>query len=139
MQDDEDLDMSELKTHIEKLLNSTNNMIYRLDSIERMMEQNMFDFDSLKVKIAKGQNEEHVRTLIGLLDLNESNMTIGTFLRALNRYLIREALVDLNDLEIYITPELYSAFYIKDDGQKVPYIFLLLGLSQMFTINKKSI
>lgn len=122
----------DLRTCIETLMNSTNGFLHRLDSIERLMDQNKFDYETMKIKINQNANVEHVQTLVSLLSLDESKLTIGTFLRALNRYLIHNDLVDLNDLEIKITPLLHSAFYMTTAESKVPYMNLLLGLPKMF-------
>jgi hypothetical protein len=121
----------ELATQIDSLVRTTNLLLYRLDSMERALNQETFELASLKVRVKDGPNATDVRTLVATLNLTEPFL-IGEFLKALNQHIIQHDLVDLNDLEITTTPYLRKAFYLQPTDMKIPYAKLLLGLPSMF-------
>jgi hypothetical protein len=128
----EELDATtELATQIEALARTSNLLLHRLDSIERAIEQETFELASLKVRIKDGPNAADVRSLVTTLNLAEP-ILIGDFLKALNQHIITHNLVDLNDLEITVTPYIRKAFYLQPTDTKIPYAKLLLGLPSMF-------
>ena len=128
----EELDATtELATQIEALARTSNLLLHRLDSIERAIEQETFELASLKVRIKDGPNAADVRSLVTTLNLAEP-ILIGDFLKALNQHIIAHNLVDLNDLEITVTPYIRKAFYLQPTDTKIPYAKLLLGLPSMF-------
>ena len=121
----------DLAAQIEALVQASNLLLYRLDSMERALNQETFELASLKVRVKDGPNATEVRSLVATLNLTEPFL-IGDFLKALNQHIIQNDLVDLNDLEITTTPYLRKAFYLQPTNTKIPYAKLLLGLPNMF-------
>jgi hypothetical protein len=121
----------ELAAQVEMLAHASNLLLHRLDTIERALDQNTFELDTLKVRVKDGPHAAATRSLLAALNLAEP-LLIGQFLRTLNRYLIHNDLVDLNDLEIHTTPLLKEAFVLQPTSTKIPYAKLLLSLPHMF-------
>lgn len=112
---------------------------HRLDSIQRMLDQETFQLQSLKIRVAPMAKAGQVRELlkaIGLVNGDEggdgSEFTMGEFLSALNKWLIKEDLVDFNDLQIYLSPLVAAAFQKPIGLKKIPYALLLTALPKMF-------
>ena len=121
-----------LYSEIEKLKETSNFLLHRLDSIKHELEQNSFPLADHPIQIAPTKYAAHVRLLLTVLNLEEPTLTVGNFLKALNIYLIQNDLVDLNDLQILLNPLLKSAFQKPLGLKKVPYGLLLNTLPQLF-------
>lgn len=120
-------DYKSLEEQINDLCKTTDFLAHRLDSIQRLLDQNTFELETQKI----GATAENVRELLAALKLEEP-LELGEFLRALNKYLIHNDLVDLNDLQIYLNPLLAAAFQTPADLKKIPYALLLSALPKMF-------
>ena len=131
MDDSPKEELSKLTRQVETLAQASNLLLYRLDSVERALNQETFELAALKVRIKDGLNSAEVRNLVATLNLTEP-ILIGDFLKALNQHIIHQDLVDLNDLEITVTPYIRKAFYLQPTDTKIPYAKLLLGLPSMF-------
>lgn len=130
---EETSDLKTLTEHIEYLKQASDLLEYRLDTIQRLLDQQTFDLESYILRVAPTSNANKVLELLKELGLgNQESIQMGEFLKALNTWLIQNELVDLNDLQIYLNPMLCAAFQ-KDSGlKKIPYALLLTSLSHMF-------
>jgi hypothetical protein len=125
-------DLRTLEQHIEHMKNTANFLGHRLDTIQQLLDRETFDLEHLPIRINTKEKPKQVLELLECLALQEDSLELGQFLRALNRYLIREDLVDLNDLQIHLTPLLASAFQKAPELKKIPYALLLTTLPKMF-------
>lgn len=126
------VDLITLEEHIEHMKTTSSFLAHRLDTIQRLLDQNTFELATLQIQLNPNEKPNQVRKLLKELSLDESTLVLGDFLRALNRYLIKEDLVDLNDLQIYLNPLIASAFQKPEGLKKVPYALLLNSLTRMF-------
>jgi hypothetical protein len=120
-----DEELTVLKEQCDFLLNT-------LDSIQRSLEQDSFKLAEYKIQVAPIDTAVHIRELLNILDLDETNVTFGSFLSALNTYLIHNELIDLNDLQIVPNTLLKKVFYKVKDLDKCPYGLLLNCLHVIF-------
>lgn len=118
-----------LEVWIQTMKTSGDLIHHRIDSIERLLEQETFNFSKLILKA----KTEKVTDFLLQIGINHS-ITLEEFLKALNRWLINSDLVDLNDLQIIVTPQIEATFEKTKGLQKVPYPFLLASLPQLFII-----
>jgi hypothetical protein len=125
-------DLKSLHDHIEDMKKTANLLGHRLDSIQRLLEMEKFELHHLSIKVNPYGKPTSVHKLLNALELKEDGLILGEFLRALNRWLIQEDLVDLNDLEIHLNPLVASAFQKPPGLKKVPYALLLSSLPKMF-------
>jgi hypothetical protein len=125
-------EITTLEEELHALKTTTDFLLHRLDSMQRALEQESFHLDTRLIQIAPTRYAKQVRMFFQVLGLNETSATLGDFLRALNQYLIRHDLVDLNDLQIHLNPTLYAAFQKPIGIKKIPYGLLLNSLSNMF-------
>jgi len=125
-------ELTTLEEELVQLKETSDFLLHRLDSMQRALDQESFQLDTRMIQIAPTRYARQVRMFFQVLELNETSTTLGGFLRALNRYLIRHDLVDLNDLQIHLNPTLYAAFQKPLGIKKVPYGLLLNSLSRMF-------
>lgn len=139
MPDDTDVEESDvfetlntLESQIQSLCETSNFLSHRLDTIQRLLDQETFELETQPIKVFPGQHTSAVRALLEALNLTDSNLKLGDFLRALNRYLIHNDLVDLNDLQIILSPLIASAFQKPPGLKKIPYPLLLTSLPRMF-------
>ena len=130
---DEDTGMNSLQAEIEHLSATANLLSHRLDTMQTLLDQETFQLDSQPIRIAPLAKAEQVRKLLVAIDVAEEGLTLGKFLRALNLYLIRSDLVDLNDLQIILSPLIAAAFQKAKGLKKVPYALLLSTLPRMFS------
>jgi len=121
-----------LYSEIQELKQTSEFLLHRLDSIKQELDQNTFPLADHTIQIAPTKYAAHVRLLLITLGLEESTLTVGNFLKALNLYLIQNNLVDLNDLQILLNPLLKSAFQKPLGLKKVPYGILLNTLPKLF-------
>ena len=129
------VDLSPLDTlerQIKALANTTHFLHHRLDTIQRLLDQEMFDMETVHLTINPTSKASQVRELLEALQLKEENLQLGTFLRALNYWLIQEEFVDLNDLQIILSPLVAAAFQKPPGLKKIPYALLLTALPKMF-------
>ena len=125
-------EMKTLEQHIQELKERSNLLQHRLDTIQRLLDQKTFELDTLPIKVAPTAKEKHVRSFLQVLELEESGLLLGDFLRAMNKWLIQQELVDLNDLQIHLTPFLSCVFQKPAGLKKIPYALLLTALPKMF-------
>lgn len=121
-----------LESQIKSLCETTNFLSHRLDSIQRLLDQETFELETQPIKVFPGQHTTAVKSLLTALNLTDDSLKLGDFLRALNRYLIHNDLVDLNDLQIILSPLIASAFQKPPGLKKIPYPLLLKALPKMF-------
>jgi len=124
--------LKSLHTEITLLKEQSGFLLHRLDSMQQYLEQDTFLLSNQPIRIAPTSYAVHVQILLKALSLNESSLTIGTFLKVLNKYLIHNELIDLNDLQIILNPLLSASFQKDIDLKKVPYGVLLNSLTVMF-------
>ena len=128
----EEFETSTLEADILHLRDTAHFLRHRLDSVQRLLDQETFELEKHPARVLPNRKGQQVRKLLQVLDLQEEGLTIGNFLRALNKYLVTSDLVDLNDLQIAMTPLLCSAFQKPAESRKLPYSYLLLSLPLMF-------
>ncbi len=128
----QDLPINFLQIEIEKMKQTAGLLHYRLNTMRDALQQETFHLGNLSIQVLKSPYEKHVRQLLKELGCEEDGLTVGTFLKALNIYLVHNDLVDLNDLQIIMTPLLTSAFQKPVGLSKYPYALLLTALPKMF-------
>jgi hypothetical protein len=121
-----------LEGWIQTMKNSGDLLHHRLDSIERLLEQETFNFSKYVLKVSPIPPNEALNTLLKEMGIETRSFPLEEFLKALNRWLIQNELVDLNDLQIHLTPLLASAFQKSPELKKIPYPLLLISLPRMF-------
>jgi hypothetical protein len=121
---------NELENWIQTLKNSGDLLHHRLDSIERLLEHETFNSKKLFLK----PKTENASQLLIDLGFTETHPTLEELLKKLNKWLINSELVDLNDLQILITPQIEATFEKTRGLQKAPYPLLLASLPQLFNI-----
>ncbi len=128
----DDEDWMSLREHVETLSQTAGLLSYRLDSMQDALEQETFQLATHTIRVARTKSYEHVQAFLQELSLTEETLTVGRFLRALNRYLIQENCIDLNDLQIRLNPRLCAVFSKPPGLKKVPYALLLKNLPNLF-------
>lgn len=123
---------SPLRQAIQDLKQCSDFLQYKLHNVQQALEMQTFSLDKLPIRVADNSHTTHVRTLLTILGLEESGLTVGIFLKALNTWLIQQGHVDYNDLLIRVTTPLSLAFQIPLDISKIPYPVLLKQLGLMF-------
>lgn len=122
-----------LEEYILKASDLVDVMKYRLDSMQRALEQRSFSLENLPIRLREDvPTSDATSQFLTHLSLSEENLTLGRFLKALNTYLVHKELVDLNDLEIYVPPTLKSALNMDASLVKVPYATVLWHIPQVF-------
>jgi hypothetical protein len=129
---EDDVELASLSAQIEHLCETAGFLSHRVHTMERALEQETFQLDSHPIKVASTAKSKSVEDLLATLSLQQEDLTLGKFLRALNKYLIHEDLVDLNDLQIKLSPLIAAAFQKPKGLKKVPYALLLMSLPRMF-------
>jgi len=127
-----DSELQTLQEQIQSLKDQSNLLLHRVDSMQECLQQETFDLASQSIRINPTSKVKKVQLLLSVLHLEESNLTIGHFLSALNTYLIQHDLIDLNDLQIILNPLLAAAFQKAPGLKKVPYGLLLQSLPNLF-------
>lgn len=125
-------ELSSLSMEIEKLRQTAHLLSHRVDTIQNALEQHSLPIEGFVVKVAATTKAKHVKAFLEELQLKEEGLTIGEFLKSLNKYLINNSLVDYNDLQIHMTPILQKVFQKPSGLKKVPYSLLLLALPKIF-------
>jgi len=121
-----------LETTIQTLKTTSNLLLHRLDSVQTALKHETFELDTRTVQLKETANLPQVKQLLEVLNLHQVSFPIGTFIRALNTYILQEQLVDLNTLHIHLTPLLASVFQAHSTLQTVPYGFFLKNLPLLF-------
>jgi hypothetical protein len=124
--------LSILEREIMRLKTSAGLLHHRLHTMQDALAQETFQLDKLPIQVAGGSHSNSVRKLLAAMECAEEGLTVGIFLRALNVYLVHMNLVDLNDLQIIMTPLLRSAFHKAPGFKTYPYALLLTALPKMF-------
>lgn len=127
-----DSEFQSLEGWIQTMKNNGDLLHHRLDSIERLLELETFNFSKHIIKVSPDNPNESLKTLLKEAGMQTESFTLEEFLKALNRWLIQNELVDLNDLQIHLTPLLASAFQKSVELKKIPYPILLTSLPRMF-------
>jgi hypothetical protein len=121
-----------LYEELQRLRTTSHLLSHRLHTLQTLLDEDRFELSEYPIRVKAGPLQSHVNTLLNALSLSEHELTLGTFLTALNQYLIHQELVDLNDLQIHMTPLLHAAFHKPLGLAKLPYPLLLLALPTMF-------
>ena len=128
-----EMEFKTLREHIEHLKQTSDILDYRLDTIQNLLTQQMFDLESYELRVAPNSHANQVTALLKELGLKDhASLKMGAFLKALNKWLIQKELVDLNDLQIHLNPMLCAAFQKAPGLKKIPYALLLTSLPRMF-------
>ncbi len=126
-------ELNSLHAEIENLSKTANFLSHRLDTMQTLLDQQTFQLESHPICVAPQAKAEKVRELLTAMNITEEGLTLGKFLKALNVYLIQNDLVDLNDLQILLSPLLAAAFQKPRGLKKVPYALLLSTLPRIFS------
>ena len=129
---DVDADLESLNTNLHTLTQKANLLGHRLDSMQSLLDRQTFQLDSHPIRVAPVAKAEQVHKLLAELGLTEEGLTLGKFLKSLNLYLLQNDLVDLNDLQIVLSPLIAAAFHKPKGLKKAPYGLLLATLPRMF-------
>jgi hypothetical protein len=121
-----------LKSELEHLKTTSDFLLHRVDSMQHALDQESFSLADQPIQISPTGKPAQVRLLLTVLNLEEVSLTLGSFLKALNIYLVRHDLVDLNDLQILLNPLLRAAFQKPSGLKKVPYGLLLNTSPKLF-------
>ena len=121
-----------LREAIEHLETSTDFLQHRLDTIQSELDVHTFSLENMRIRVLKSPRTSALRKLLGLLEVDEKTLTMGVFLTRLNRYIVQNDFIDLNDLYIRISPLLSIVFHFPPGTRKVPYSFLLKELKNLF-------
>ena len=121
-----------LEEEITRLRDTAHFLRHRLDTVQSLLDRETFELEKHPAQISQGKKGQAARNLIEALNLQEANLTIGLFLKALNQYLVKQDLVDLNDLTIRPNPLVAKAFCLEHKDGTVPYSRLLLSLPALF-------
>ena len=128
-----EMDFKTLTQHIEHLKKTTDLLDYRLDTIQNLLNQQMFDLESYELRVAPNSHANQVTALLKELGLaDQQHIKMGAFLKARNKWLMQNDLVDLNDLQIHLNPMICAAFQKAPGLKKIPYALLLTSLPRMF-------
>ena len=127
----EDSTTSQLETIEDIVVNlqkQTDIMYHRLDTIQQLFETDQFDFDTKPIT----PRTQAAKDLLECIGLSTADLTLGAFLRALNQWLIHTERVDLNDLQILMSPLMAAAFELSPTLSKIPYPMFLINLHKCF-------
>ena len=121
-----------LEEELIRLRDTAHFLRHRLDTVQTLLDRETFELEKHPARIQSGKRGQAARSLLEALILQETDLTIGTFLKALNQYLVNQGLVDLNDLTIRPNPLVAKAFCLEHKAESVPYSCLLLSLPALF-------
>lgn len=121
-----------LEEELIRLRDTAHFLRHRLDTVQSLLDQETFELEKHPARIQPGKRGQAARSLLEALNLEESNLTIGLFLKALNQYLVNQGLVDLNDLTIRPNPLVAKAFCLEHKSETIPYSRILLSLPVLF-------
>jgi hypothetical protein len=124
--------LSNLAIELHKLKDTANLLSHRINTLQTLLDQERFELSSYELKVKPTARQAKVRELLTAIGVQEEGLLMGDFLTALNKWLVSQGHVDLNDLQILMTPLLSAAFYKPLGLKKMPYPLLLLALEKMF-------
>ena len=124
--------LSNLAIELQKLKDTSNLLSHRLNTLQTLLDQERFELSYYELKVRPSARAGKVRELLTSIGVQEEGLLMGDFLTALNKWLVGQGHVDLNDLQILMSPLLSSAFYKPAALKKMPYPLLLLALDKMF-------
>lgn len=124
--------LSNLALELQRLKDTANLLCHRVNTLQTLLDQERFELSSYELKVKPTARQERVRELLTAIGVQEEGLLMGDFLTALNKWLVHNECVDLNDLQILMTPLLSAAFYKPVGLKKMPYPLLLLALEKMF-------
>lgn len=124
--------LSNLAIELQKLRETTDILSHKLNTLQELLDQERFELSTYELKLRPHGRQVKIRELLAAIGVQEEGLLMGTFLTALNKWLVRDNHVDLNDLQILMTPLLSAAFYKPPGLKKMPYPLLLLALDKMF-------
>jgi len=127
------IDYAQLTEELLTIQRTTLTLDKHIASIQQLIDQETLNYETDPVKLAPGRQ---IRLLLKELALEEEGITIGSFLKALNRYLVKHELVDYKTLQIQLSPVLRSACKIPVKLKTVPYSMILLALPCLFNLQK---
>lgn len=110
------------------LKQQTETLHHRVDTMQAMFETEQFEYDAQPIQ----PRTQAARDLLECMGVQPTDLTLGAFLRALNQWLIHTERVDLNDLQILMSPLLAAAFELSADLPKLPYPMILINLHKCF-------
>lgn len=122
---------SQLETLEELVVNlqkQSDIMYHRLDTIQQLFESDQFDFDTRPIT----PHTQSAKDLLECIGVGAESLTLGDFLKSLNQWLIHTERVDLNDLQILMSPLLAAAFELPSTLSKIPYPMFLMNLHKCF-------
>ena len=111
------------------LKNQSETMYHRIDTIQQCFTSEQFEYDAQPIQ----PRTQAAKDLLACLGVQSTDgLTLGQFLRTLNQWLIHTERVDLNDLQILMSPLLAAAFELPPTLQKVSYPMFLINLHKCF-------
>lgn len=117
--------MEELVCNLKK---QTETMYHRVDTIQQLFQLEQFEYDTQPIQ----PRTEAAKQLLEWIGLQSDEMTLGRFLRVLNQWLIHTDSIDLNDLQILMSPLLAAAFDLSPTLSKISYPMILINLHKCF-------
>lgn len=117
--------IEELVVNLQK---QTETMYHRVDTIQHLFDTDQFEYDMQPIQ----PRTQAANDLLECMGVPQPNLTLGNFLKALNQWLIHTDRIDLNDLQILMSPLLAAAFELPTNLQKVPYPTFLINLHKCF-------
>jgi hypothetical protein len=124
--------LSNLTQELQKMKTTVNLLSHRVNTLQTLLDQERFEWSEMELKVKPSARSAKVRELLAALELSEEGLLMGDFLSALNKWLVGNGHIDLNDLQIIMNPLLSAAFYKPAGLKKIPYPLLLLALDKMF-------
>jgi DNA repair ATPase RecN len=122
---------SQLETIEELVINlkkQTEFLHHRVDTIQQLFTAEQFEYDTQPIQ----PRTQAAKELLECIGIDQTGLTLGAFLRSLNQWLIHTERVDLNDLQILMSPLLASAFQLPTNLPKVAYPMFLMNLHKCF-------
>lgn len=132
IENEQEEELTSLTTELQRLRSTADFLYHRVNTLQTLLDQERFELSSYPLKVKSTSRVSKVRELLKALELEEEQLTMGMFLTALNKWLVVNEYIDLNDLQILMTPLLSAAFHKPAKLKKMPYPLLLLGLDRMF-------
>lgn len=117
--------IEELVVNLQK---QTETMYHRVDTIQHLFDTDQFEYDSQPIQ----PRTQAAKDLLDCMKVVQTDLTLGDFLKSLNQWLIHTDRIDLNDLQILMSPLLAAAFEIPTHSSKVPYPTFLINLHKCF-------
>ena len=120
----------ELETQILSIKNSTDHFLDRLDSIQELLKEELFDIGNYTIQTTT--ESKNLELLLVTLHLDHTTPTVNTILLAFNQYIVQENLVKYSDFSIQLNPLLQTIFETELTSVNNPYELLLKYLFDSF-------